>query len=362
METTQVSFGQFLEAAPDAMVVVDRRGRIRLVNGHAEDLFGYTHEELIGEPVEMLVPRGQQDQHARQRQSFQGDPHRRPMGIGLELRGRRKDESWFPVEISLSPVETQSGTWIMAAVRDSSERVRVERVLKATNQELESFTYSVSHDLRAPIRQIDGFARMLDELAGDDLGEEAAHYMERIKDGTAKMGRLVDDLLHLARLGRQSLQLRSIELGELVEQVIADVAAEEASDRQIEWRVKELPSVVGDAGLLRIVFTNLFANAVKYTRPSDPAVIEVGASARDGCLVISVRDNGVGFDMAYADKLFGVFQRLHRAEEFEGMGVGLATVQRIVHKHGGEIWCDAAPDEGATFSFSLPVDDLARAS
>jgi len=225
--------------------------------------------------------------------------------------------------------------------------------LEATNQELEAFTYSVSHDLRAPLRQVDGFVRLLVEQFHDRLDAGAAHYLQRIQQGAQQMGRLVDDLLNLARLGRQDLHPRLTALNEVVEHVLGDLSLDLA-EREIDWRIdRHLPSVECDPGLVRVVLTNLLSNAVKYTRPRKRAVIEVGHALEQGEAVLFVRDNGVGFDMRYADKLFGVFQRLHRADEFEGTGVGLATVQRIVHKHRGRIWAEAELDRGATFYFTL---------
>ena len=224
--------------------------------------------------------------------------------------------------------------------------------LAATNAELEAFTYSVSHDLRAPIRQIDGFSRLLIEQFEPTLEPRAQHYLARIRESTQHMGRLVDDMLRLAQVGRQDVHPRIASLDSLVASVVADLQSDVA-DRDIQWKIDPLPAVECDPGLMKVVLTNLVGNAVKYTRPRRPAIIEVGQTSRDGRPVIFVRDNGVGFDMRYADRLFGVFQRLHRAEEFEGTGVGLATVQRIVRKHGGEIWAEAAPDRGAAFYFTV---------
>ncbi|MGE0158754.1 MAG: PAS domain S-box protein [Gemmatimonadales bacterium] len=344
------SFHGLLEAAPDAMVIVDREGRIVRVNSHTEALFGYGAGELIGSPVELLVPAAQRQSHSERRDRYQEEPHRRPMGSGLELSGRRKDGTHFPVEISLSPVAGVDGPLVMAAVRDNTTKASVERALKAANKELEAFTYSVSHDLRAPIRQIDGFSQLLAEHSGASLDDKGRHYLRRIQEGAQSMGRLVDDLLNLARIGQEDFRPVLVSLESLVSDVVGGMEAE-IGTRHVDWKLGPLPRVVGDPGLLRIALTNLLSNALKYTRPRERAVIEV---ALDGPDTIMVRDNGVGFDPKYADKLFGVFQRLHRAEEFEGQGVGLAIVQRIVHKHGGEIWADASPEAGAAFYVSLP--------
>jgi signal transduction histidine kinase len=248
-----------------------------------------------------------------------------------------------------------------ANVENITRRVEVEEALQLANREFEAFTYSVSHDLRAPLRQIDGFSRILSESLWYDLDDKARHYLTRIQEGTRHMGRLVDDLLALARLGQQSPRARATALRPIVLDVIAGLGPDTA-DRQVEWRVGELPTAVCDPGLMRIVFTNLASNALKYTRPRSRAMVEIGCMSHEGRPALFVRDNGVGFNMKYADKLFGVFQRLHRSEEFEGTGVGLATVQRIVRKHGGEIWADATPDAGATFYFTLgSVADTATA-
>ena len=230
----------------------------------------------------------------------------------------------------------------------------VERTaqLQASNQELEAFTYSVSHDLRAPLRHIGGFANILMEDFGSSLPPEAQKHVGRIEEGARKMGQLVDELLSLAHLGRQALTLQPTGLSSIVKDVLT-LLTPESEGRQVEWKIAALPFVECDPGLVRQVFQNLISNALKYSRPRSPAVIEIGSMKKDGQLVIFVRDNGVGFSMKYADKLFGVFQRLHRAEDFEGTGVGLATVQRIIKRHGGRVWADAELDQGATFYFTL---------
>jgi PAS domain S-box-containing protein len=225
--------------------------------------------------------------------------------------------------------------------------------LTAANQELEAFTYSVAHDLRAPLRHIDAFSRILSEDFASSLPPEARRYLETIRNGSRNMSQLVDDLLNLARVGRQELRHKPIPLGGLVNEVIADLKRE-TEGRQIEWRIRQLPVLECDPGLMKQVFTNLLSNAVKYTRPRQKTVIEVGSAKANGSTAIFIRDNGVGFNMKYVDKLFGVFQRLHRAEEFEGTGVGLATVERILRKHGGSIWAEAGINQGATFYFTVP--------
>jgi light-regulated signal transduction histidine kinase (bacteriophytochrome) len=240
-------------------------------------------------------------------------------------------------------------------MRANADLDRHRHRLKAANSELEAFTYSVSHDLRAPIRQIEGFSKILGEHIGAHSNPQAQSYLRRIQEGTREMGRLVDDLLRLAKLGRQETKPEEVALGSVARDVVGTLS-QEAGDRDIEWRLAQLPTLLCDRGLMKIVFTNLLSNAVKYTRKRQKALIEIGQMVQDGEPVVFVRDNGVGFDMNYADKLFGVFQRLHRVEDFEGTGVGLATVQRIIRKHHGRIWADATPDQGATFFFTLRED------
>ncbi|MDB6018874.1 MAG: aphA [Pedosphaera sp.] len=224
--------------------------------------------------------------------------------------------------------------------------------LVATNAELESFTYSVSHDLRAPLRHVDGFAQILEQECGPLLSPEALRYAAKIRQGSQNMGRLVDDLLNLSRVGKQEVNRQSVPLNSVVNEALAEIQSE-TNGRQIEWRIGSLPTFDGDPGLLRLLFINLLANAAKYTRQRTPAKIEIDQMQFNGDVIVFVRDNGVGFNMKYSNKLFGVFQRLHRAEEFEGTGVGLATVLRIVRKHGGKIWAEAEVGKGATFFFTL---------
>jgi two-component system, sensor histidine kinase and response regulator len=224
--------------------------------------------------------------------------------------------------------------------------------LEAANRELETFSYSVSHDLRAPIRHIEGFSRILADHCDALLDDEGKNCLKHICGATERMSAIIEALLKLARLGRQPLALRATDTLQLVREVVTRIQ-EETSDRRIEWRIGALPIVQCDGDLMGQVFANLIDNAVKYSRGRNPAVIEVGQTTANGRPAIFVRDNGAGFEMKYADKLFGAFQRLHDAREFEGTGAGLATVQRIIHRHGGRIWAEAEPGKGATFYFSL---------
>jgi light-regulated signal transduction histidine kinase (bacteriophytochrome) len=329
-------------------------------NGHLQ--LGQTDGELLGEDNAVALTelkRGVIESGTGARKE-----------ISLTIDG---SEYWH--DLTVEPMRDDFGgvVGITCASMDITERKRDEeeiqklenelehRVIERTaqlegaNKELEAFTYSVSHDLRTPLRHISGFARLLLEDYGSELSPDAKRYLNVVFDGTRQMGRLVDDLLRLARVGRQSLNVQITGLGTLVEEVVRELAAENAH-LNIEWKIQPLPFMECDPGLMKQVFSNLLSNAVKFSRPRQHAVIEIG-SIEPGH-VIFVRDNGVGFNMKYADRLFGIFQRLHRSEDFEGTGVGLATVQRIIHKHGGRIWAEADLDKGAAFYFSLGRSEL----
>lgn len=359
-------FRDLLEAAPDAMVIVDAKGVIQLVNAQAETLFGYSRAEMVGQPIETLMPQRYHAPHLTDRERYSQSPRARAMGAGLELYGLRKGGTEFPVEVSLSPLDSADGTLVSSAIRDVTERRLAEENVEhlnselsrkvaeimAANSELETFSYSVSHDLRAPLRHIDGFARILQEEHAGALSEDGRRHLDKIINAVGHMGHLVDDLLALARIGRKELSHQRVKTEEIVREALAEMPVEE-QQRQIEWRIEKLPEVEGDPGLLKLVFANLLSNAAKFTRTRQTAIIEVGDCGAANAPIFFVRDNGVGFDPKYADKLFGVFQRLHRQDEFEGTGIGLATVQRIIRRHGGEIRAEAAPDRGATFYFTL---------
>ena len=241
----------------------------------------------------------------------------------------------------------------LALERSEEENRLLVQNLSATNQELEAFSYSVSHDLRGPLRHISGFLDLLEKSAGEALDQKAGRYFGIIKDSTRQMGVLIDDLLAFARIGRAPINAGPVPLDAVVAEVISELA-HEAFGRDVKWIVNELPVVEGDRNLLKLAITNLLDNALKYTRPRKTAVIEVRSEKRDDTMVIQVQDNGVGFDPRGAEKLFGVFQRLHSTAEFEGTGIGLANVRRIVSRHGGGTWAESEPGKGSTFFFSLP--------
>ena len=242
--------------------------------------------------------------------------------------------------------------------RVAGELQRRGELLEAANKELEAFSYSVSHDLRAPLRHIDGYAALLRKAVDQSLSEKAARYLQTISDAAKQMGQLIDDLLVFSRMGRQEMLQATVNLDQLIQSILSDLRLD-LQGRQVSWTIAPLPEVKGDPSMLRQVFMNLLTNALKFTSAKTTASIEIGVEPlRSDEIVLYVRDNGVGFDMQYAPKLFGVFQRLHRADEFEGTGIGLANVRRIVHRHGGRTWADGVPDKGATFYVALPKGRL----
>ncbi|HVY71845.1 MAG TPA: ATP-binding protein, partial [Verrucomicrobiae bacterium] len=367
-----------LDTAMDAVVLLDAPGRIISWNREAQSLFGWSREEVMGKDLtDLILP-------VRAREGAGGEVTpslSARAGGGVNQRSEitvvRRNGTEFPAELSITTIQQDQLVIQSVFLRDITARRRADleirelnqtlerRVaertaqLEATNQELEAFSYSVSHDLRAPLRHIDGFTTMLRDESKERLSETGGRYLSIISQGAKRMGALIDDLLAFSRTGRTEMRLGSV----VTEDLVAEVRTEMESDlagRDIAWEVSPLPVVQADRALLKQVWVNLLSNAVKYSRKRDRAEIRVRCrrNERDE-FEFSVADNGAGFDQRYGDKLFGVFQRLHAPEDYEGTGIGLANVRRIVARHGGRVWAEGKVDAGATFYFTVPAGKTA---
>jgi len=347
-----------LDNTPAIVFIKDLAGKYLFVNQR--------FAEVVGRPRETIVGKTAFDIAAKETAELAEKHFRTVMttenALEVEETVQYPDGPHAHLAIKF-PVRDLSGKiWAMGGIStDISERKQVEERINAANEqlrvankELEAFSYSASHDLRAPLRHIDGFVGLLRKQVATRLDEKEIRYLNTIATSAQQMGALIDDLLIFSRMGRVELRRAPVSMNTLVDEVLRGLH-HETEARHINWKVAQLPEIQADAAMLRQVWVNLLHNAVKYTRPRDPAEIEIGCDdTADNEWVFSVRDNGVGFDMQYAHKLFGVFQRLHRADEFEGTGIGLANVQRIINRHGGRTWAESKPDKGATIYFSLP--------
>jgi len=363
-----------LNSALSAVVLTDDLGRILDWNARAEKMFERGRGEVLGADLATILrPEQDADGSRSGMKRYGAEANSSTAKWPQEMTALRRDGTEFPVEVAINPIVAGGTINFCSFITDITQRKQSEREIQTLNQqlaerirqqveklenankELESFSYSVSHDLRAPLRHIDGFTSMLTAHLGKQVDEKGKRYLSVINESARRMGRLIDDLLSFSRHGRVELKRTNVKLGDLVEEVRYQLQNEIAG-RNIQWNIEPLPEVYGDVSMLRQVLANLLGNAVKYTRNRGEAVITIGSTPSPGReVIIFVRDNGAGFDPKYAGRLFGVFQRLHAESEFEGTGVGLANVQRILHRHGGRVWAEGKVDEGATFYFALPL-------
>jgi PAS domain S-box-containing protein len=370
VETALMQLAAIVESSEDAIIGKDLNAIVTSWNKGAEKIFGYTAGEIVGTSITRLIPA---DRRGEEKHSL--EKIRRGEKVEhFETLRQAKDGRLIDVSVTLSPIKDAGGSVIgvskvahnitdRKAVEEQIRRLNVEleqRVAERTgqlqiaNQELEAFSHSVSHDLRAPLRHVLGFVEMLQKDAGPALSEKSLRHLATISQAAKRMGNLIDDLLAFSRIGRAELQKAEVDLDRLVHETLGDFPAE-TKGRAIAWNIHPLPPVRADRALLRMVLVNLISNALKFTAKRAEAKIEMGcAPGGDDETVIFIRDNGAGFDPRYAAKLFGVFQRLHSQAEFEGTGIGLANVQRIIQRHGGRAWAEGVVDGGATFYFSIP--------
>jgi PAS domain S-box-containing protein len=354
-----------LESAPDAIVITDDQGRVVLINAETEQMFGYPRADLLGKPVDLLVPERFRAAHALHRADY-NPTGRRAMGAGRQLVGLRSDGTEFPADISLSKLHTPDGLLVSTTIRDVTQRKQAEEALQrakdvaeAANAELEAFSYSVAHDLRSPLRGMSGYSTALLEYYRDHLDDEAREYLSRIVESSLRMSEIIDALLKLARLTRTEPRREQVDLTQLAHLAVRQLRTSEPH-RTVDFIAADNLIVHGDPELLRLLLDNLLGNAWKFTSKQPAPRVELGRQDVNGTAVYFIRDNGAGFDVSLIDKLFVPFHRLHGPTEFEGTGIGLATVQRIIRSHGGRIWAEGAQSQGATFRFTLPSPPRAK--
>jgi PAS domain S-box-containing protein len=331
------------------VTITDQKGIIKEVNNNFCTISKYTREELIGQDHRIINSGYHSKEFIKDLWTTIYD---RKIWRG-EVKNIAKDETIFWLDTTIVPFQNEDGKpyQYMTIRSDITSRKKAEDKLHAVNKELEAFSYSVSHDLRAPLRAINGYAEILNEDYGAKLDDEGKRIIEIIRDNATRMGTLIDDLLSFSRLGRKEIQMTEIDMNELVDEVMVEL--NKLMTHHAKIKIGKLHQAKADYGLLRQVMFNLISNAVKYSSKKKSPIVEISSEEKNGEIIFSVKDNGAGFDMQYADKLFGVFQRLHSQDEFEGTGVGLAIVQRIISRHKGRSWAEGKVNEGAVFYFSI---------
>jgi len=349
-----------VEAAPNAMIMTDREGRIVLVNSKAEELFGYAREEMHGAPIEILGPERFRHSHPNSRAAFYGVMKNRAMGAGRDLYGLRRDGSEFPVEIGLNPIETAQGVFVLSAIVDITERRRAEEILRQrsealarSNEDLEQFAYVASHDLQEPLRAVAGPLQLLQRRYQGQLDSRAEEFIKHAVDGATRMQSIIDDLLDYSRVGRLEESFDSVDCEQVLNRTLKNlsIAIQESG---AEISNDALPTVRGVGTQLGLLFQNLIGNAIKFRSKDRPLHVHIGVQSQGHAWLFHVVDNGIGIDREYFDRIFLIFQRLHTRREYPGTGIGLAMCKRIVERHGGSIGLESEPGKGTTFFFTLP--------
>lgn len=351
-----------LESLAQGVIVVDKSLNILLVNSQAEQMFGYSSSEILGKPHDLLVPHRFRGNHKNLMLQYFKTPKIRPIGIGMDLFGLRKDGTEFPVEISLSFVNTPKGLLVMSLVSDITIRKQIEQALREradelarVNKDLESFSYSVSHDLKTPLNTILGFGRLIREDYQGKLDTALNDYLKRIEHSAIQMKSLIDDILNLSKISRQEIKKQQTNLSQIALSIIEELKASQPQ-RVVKVDIQDNMIANVDKNLIHIALSNLLGNAWKFTGKTPDARIRFNKQIKNGKSIYSIKDNGAGFDMKRSENLFTPFRRLHSDQEFSGTGIGLAIVERVIERHGGRIWAEGEINKGATFFFTLDDD------
>lgn len=357
------------EFATEGIIVSDNHGKITLVNPKAETLFGYSEKELLGQAIEILVPKKDTAIHVKNREAFYKKPHPRAMGMGMDLYAKRKDGTLFPVEISLSSFSTQEGNFVMSFIIDITERKRQDDALKKahnelkmyaqrlteSNSELEQFAYVASHDLQEPLRKIQSFGERLTSKEKDKLSEQGKDYIERMQNASSRMQNLINDLLSFSRITTKAQPFRQINLNKVLNEVLVDIETiiEKA---KAKLDIGNLMDIEADPTQMRQLFQNLISNACKFRKKGESLQIKIYCNQLPdkNAIEISIEDNGIGFNEKYADRIFNVFQRLE-GREYEGSGIGLAICKKIAIRHNGTITVKSKDGIGTIFTITLPL-------
>ncbi|HEY9713249.1 MAG TPA: ATP-binding protein [Chroococcales cyanobacterium] len=354
-----------IDAAPNGLLMVDASGAIVMANTQVEKLFLYSKEELLSQSVEMLVPAGAREKHPSYRESFAREHAPRAMGAGRDLYGQRKDGVQIPVEIGLNPIKTSKGNFVIASIVDITERKLKDEALQRSvlelqrsNDDLQQFAYVCSHDLQEPLRVISNYTQLIERRYKGTLDENADDFIHFIVDATRRMQELINDLLVYSRVQSRAQELRITDCNAALNTAKANLALSIEETKAV-ITADPLPEVMGDNSQLAQLFQNLLGNAIKFRGPKSPHV-EIRVQPHGKYWQFSVKDNGIGFEMKYADRIFVIFQRLHAREDYPGSGIGLAICKKIVERHGGQLDVSSAPNEGTEFTFTIPK--VARSS